>query len=114
MSQSFEPTPNLHRILCGRATADHLKRLLPSATYREATKYLIRCFEAGAGDHANCGNTELSIKLDRLEEVLSLLALTNLDVADLYRRQIGGELLRTGSVAAQVAASLPSSTPSKR
>lgn len=102
-----------HRILCSRATADRLKKLFPSATYEEAISYLLGRFEDGAGDHANCGNTELWIKLDRLEEVLCLLALSNVDVADVYRRQVGGELRRLGHIAGQLAEAIPSNTPSK-
>lgn len=103
MPSPSTPTIDLHRIACSRPTANALKKLFPTASYEEAIKYLISRYEAGAGDHANCGNTELWIKLDRLEEVLSLLALSNVDVADVYRRQVGAELGRLAAIAVRAA-----------
>jgi hypothetical protein len=60
----------------------------------DALSWLLNRFEMSVGDAAAVHNTELWIKLDRLEETLRFLALTNVDVADGYRRQVGNEILR--------------------
>ena len=88
------PKPNQEKttIQVSKATAQKLKDLFPSASYEEAILWLANRYESGLGDLSACANTELWIKLDRLEETLSLLALTNMDVADLFRRLAAMEL----------------------
>ena len=77
-----------------RTSAQRLRSLFPASSYEDSISWLLERYAEGLGDHAACANTELWIKLDRLEETLSLLALTNVDVGDVYRRQVGAELLR--------------------
>jgi len=81
-------------IAVSRTIARRLRDLFPTSTYEEAIEWLVGRYGDAIGDPAACSNTELWIKLDRLEEVMSLLALTNVDLADIYRRQVSGELLR--------------------
>ena len=86
-----------------RTAALRLKKLFPHVVYSEAIEWLLSRYAEGLSDHASCANTELWIKLDRLEEVLSLLSLTNVDVGDIYRRQVGSELLRLRTISGHLA-----------
>jgi len=79
-----------------------LKARFPDASYEQAILMLLgRDFSSG--DTADCASTELEIKLDRLEEILSLLALTNVEIADVYRRQVGHELATLHHVSGHLA-----------
>jgi hypothetical protein len=91
-----------NRILVSRETADLLKKRFPNASYEDAILFLLKR-DPSVGEAANCATTELWIKLDRLEEMLALLALTNVDIADLYRRQVGNELATLRHVSGEVA-----------
>ena len=97
------PTPaNPHRILCSRETAERLKKRFPGASFDEAIEWLL-AHDPTRGDVATCATIELGLTMDRLAEVLSLLALTNIDLADIYRRQVGGELLTQRQLSAHLA-----------
>ena len=86
--------PPMHRINVLRSTSDLLVRLFPDVTQDEAIQYLISRHGKAIVDTAACDNTELWIKMDRLDEIIRLLAMSNVDVADIYRRSISGELAR--------------------
>lgn len=91
------PSPDTEKtttIAIGQKVARRLKELFPKTSYEESVEWLVTRYGDSIGDSAACSNTELWIKLDRLEEVLSLLALTNVDLADIYRHQVGEELVR--------------------
>jgi hypothetical protein len=95
-----DPAAEPTRVLLSRAVCDRIKTTFPEATYEQAIVWLLDRSKDTVGDPADCALTELWFKLHRLEEVLSLLALTNVDIADVYRRQVAGELgrLRDASV----------------
>ncbi len=100
---SPSPQPiDQNRILVSRETAELLKKRFPNASYDDAILVLLNRDPAVA-EAANCATTELWIKLDRLEEILALLALTNIDIADLYKRQVGNELETLRHVSGNVA-----------
>lgn len=80
------------RIALSREMRDALKSAFPDITYEDAIRWLLLRYKESIGDSAAVVSTELWIKLDRLEEVCSLIALTNIDLADGLRRQVSGEL----------------------
>lgn len=94
MENPSQHPENTTSIAITQVVARRLKEMFPSSTYEEAIGWLADRYGDTIGDSAACSNTELWIKLDRLEEILSLLALTNVDLADIYRRQVGEELVR--------------------
>ena len=84
----------MHRINVLRSTSELLHELFPDITQDQAIQYLISRHGKAVVDTAGCDNTELWVKMDRLDEIIRLLALSNVDVADIYRRSISGELSR--------------------
>jgi len=104
MEQNQTDNETFVPIKISRATAQKLKSLFPDVVYSDAVDWLLSRYGDGLGDHASCANTELWIKLDRLEEIFSALALTNVAIADVYRRQVGGELPRLRNVSGKLAA----------
>lgn len=104
MEQNQTDNESIVTIKIRRATVKKLKSLFPEVVYSDAVDWLLSRYGDGLGDHASCANTELWIKLDRLEEIFSTLALTNVAIADIYRRQVGWELPRLRSVSGQLAA----------
>ena len=92
MPESSDSSVNSTRITVSREVRDSLKTAFPSLTFDEAVSWLLSRYRDSVGDSAAVAGTELWIKLDRLEEACSLLALTNIDIADGLRRQVSGEL----------------------
>ena len=92
MPEPSDSSVDSTRITVSREVRDSLKTAFPSLTFDEAVSWLLSRYRDSVGDSAAVAGTELWIKLDRLEEACSLLALTNIDIADGFRRQVSGEL----------------------
>jgi len=91
------------RIMLSQSTCDSLKKAFPTATYDEAIQWMLSRYGEAVSDTVACGLTEQWIKMDRLEECLSLLACTNIDLADGYRRRVAGDLSRMKEVSCRLA-----------
>jgi hypothetical protein len=92
MIEPAESQPDSTRIIVSKGVRDELKGAFPNMTFAEAVTWLLARHKGSIGDVAAVANSKLWIKLDRLEEACSLLALTNVDMADGLRRQISGKL----------------------
>jgi len=106
MGNPDENREDEQRIWVSKATAERVKKLFPDATYDQAIGWLIDRHGQGVMDTAACANTELWLKVDLLESVLELLSVSNIEIADIYRRRASGELekLRQASVRVAVVA----------
>ena len=97
--------------------ADLINQHFPDAIFSDAVAALLEHYTTRSVDSIACAQTELWIKTNRLEEVISLLSLTNMDIADLYRRQVGNELrfLRESSISlAEAVSAHHAGIPSKK
>lgn len=63
-----------------------LRDIFPGETSEETIRWLVTRYSSALGETAYSSDTELWIKLDRLEEAISFLALSNVEIADQYRR----------------------------
>lgn len=86
--------PAVTRPRMSTALIAEAESLFPPMTANEVFASLLERHKSHSGHTAACGFTEVAIKCDRLHEVLSLLALANMDCADLFRRIYSGELQR--------------------
>jgi hypothetical protein len=76
-----------------KEVADLVALTFPGVAFDEAVGHLLDQYKSESGDHISCAQTEVWIKAHRLEEAISLLALTNMEIADVYRRTVAHELL---------------------
>ena len=99
------PSPDTEtvRLRISRKLNDDLKNTFGGGTDEENLAWLLNRYQTALGDPAACANTELWIKLDRVEEAAALLALANVEVADAYRRLVGSELARVRDASANLA-----------
>lgn len=74
------------------ATVELIERSFPGQTFDQAVATLAAHCGRSLSDPVSCAQTELWIKLDRLEEMIGLISLTNIDLADLYRRMVSRDL----------------------
>jgi hypothetical protein len=73
-------------------TVETIKKAFPGQTLDAGISTLAARWGQESGDPVSCGQKELWIKTDRLEEIIGLLALTNMDIADQYRRMVSRDL----------------------
>jgi hypothetical protein len=80
------------RLRISRKLAEDLERVFEGGSIEENIEWMLNRYQVAIGDPAACASTELQIKLDRVEEAAALLALANVELADVYRRLVGAEL----------------------
>ena len=102
MDKSSKETETV-RLRLPRKLVDDLNRAFGDASLEESITWLLTRYQDALGDSAACADTELWIKLDRVEEAGALLALSNVENADAYRRLVGAELARVRDASVNLA-----------
>ncbi len=91
--------------------ADAIANQLPGVPLTAAVQILRDHYSRGVVDPISCAQNELWIKADRLQGILELLHLSNLETADTFRRLEAGTLKLLGQSAGSMADRVPAKKP---
>lgn len=94
------------RIRISRSAQTLLNAHFPDLQPGEAVDFLIAKYRSFAGTPAAVGFYEMSLRMDRLEESMTLLAATNAELSAVYFSQISGSIERLRAAALAVSRSI--------
>lgn len=95
------------RIRISRETQAQLRELFPEESPGDAVDFLVAKYRAFVGTAASVGYYESSIQMDRLEEIITLLAATNAELSTAYFSQIDGPIARLEAAALRISRAIP-------